>query len=123
MKTKTLNSVLPGPAAVPLPSFLIPKPAAGSGLVLRSVPAVRPAIAGTHEGEDLPQPAGSSAPACPGFDVWWHNEGSGIVPRQDDDMESHAKRVAEIAWQNGAYKAQYPTRPNDKLAGRRKRDE
>jgi hypothetical protein len=44
--------------------------------------------------------AGSSVSDCSGFDAWWHNEGSGIVPRPDDDMESHAHRVAEIAWKN-----------------------
>ena len=39
------------------------------------------------------------------FDRWWHREGSAILPRKNDDMESHAKRIARIAWMNGAYKA------------------
>ena len=29
---------------------------------------------------------------------WWHSVGSGIIPRKDDDMESHAKRVSVAAW-------------------------
>ncbi len=29
---------------------------------------------------------------------WWHNIGSGIIPREDDDMEDHTKRVSEAAW-------------------------
>lgn len=37
-------------------------------------------------------------PACSSFDVWWHEKGSAIVPHADDDMEEHARRVAEIAW-------------------------
>jgi hypothetical protein len=37
------------------------------------------------------------------FEIWWYREGSGITPNKDDDFESHAKRVAEIAWDNGAY--------------------
>ena len=38
------------------------------------------------------------------FETWWRNEGSGIGPHKNDDMESHAKRIARIAWMNGAYK-------------------
>ena len=45
------------------------------------------------------------------FDIWWRREGSGLLPRPGDDMEQHARRVAEIAWANGAYKAQFPTQP------------
>jgi len=29
---------------------------------------------------------------------WWCGIGSGIVPRKEDDMESHAKRISEAAW-------------------------
>ena len=32
------------------------------------------------------------------FDDWWCNTGSGIGPHKDDDMESHALRVARAAW-------------------------
>jgi hypothetical protein len=46
---------------------------------------------------------------CPDFERWWRNEASAITPRKSDDMESHAKRIAKIAWMNGAYKAKYPT--------------
>lgn len=31
------------------------------------------------------------------FDKWWNETGSGIIPQTDDDMESHAKRVAKQA--------------------------
>lgn len=29
---------------------------------------------------------------------WWHNLGSAIKPLESDDMESHAKRISEAAW-------------------------
>ena len=32
------------------------------------------------------------------FDDWWYNAGSGIGLHKDDDMESHALRVARAAW-------------------------
>jgi len=32
------------------------------------------------------------------FLTWWHNTGSGIGPEKNDDMESHAHRVAHAAW-------------------------
>ena len=32
------------------------------------------------------------------FDYWWHETGSGIKPLEGDDMESHARRVSEVAW-------------------------
>ena len=32
------------------------------------------------------------------FGQWWKDVGSGITPLQDDDMENHAKRVAEATW-------------------------
>ena len=34
------------------------------------------------------------------FDRWWHNHGSGILPLTSDDMETHARRVAEAAWKS-----------------------
>jgi hypothetical protein len=40
------------------------------------------------------------------FETWWHNEGSGILPRKNDDMESHAHRVARLAWKRATYKAE-----------------
>lgn len=43
------------------------------------------------------------------FEVWWADEGSSITPNPGDDLEQHAKRVAQIAWSNGAYKATQPT--------------
>jgi hypothetical protein len=32
------------------------------------------------------------------FDYWWHNTGSGMIPRKDEEAEQHAERVAEAAW-------------------------
>ena len=29
------------------------------------------------------------------FSEWWHNSGSSIRPNENDDYESHAKRVCE----------------------------
>jgi hypothetical protein len=43
------------------------------------------------------------------FAAWWDKEGSGFLPFVDEDAEERARRVAEIAWRNGAYKAQFPT--------------
>lgn len=34
------------------------------------------------------------------FDQWWDEIGSGIIPRANDDMESHAKRVAKRCFQD-----------------------
>ena len=42
--------------------------------------------------------------AVVGFDEWWHNEGS-QAPKPTDDMYEHCKRMCEIAWASGAYKA------------------
>ena len=33
------------------------------------------------------------------FDAWWNDFGSSITPSEKDDMESHAKRMAEAAWE------------------------
>ena len=37
------------------------------------------------------------------FEEWWHNEGSGVPPRPDEDHHEHVKRMCRIAWSNGAY--------------------
>ena len=39
------------------------------------------------------------------FSAWWHNEGSGMLPLPGEDAEMHVRRICEIAWANGAYKA------------------
>lgn len=31
------------------------------------------------------------------FEEWWREVGSGITPNKDDDMETHAKKVAKAA--------------------------
>jgi hypothetical protein len=38
------------------------------------------------------------------YKTWWHNEGSGILPLPNEDMEEFAHRMTEIAWSNGAFK-------------------
>lgn len=32
------------------------------------------------------------------FQQWWKHEGSGILPKRTDDMETHAKATAMAAW-------------------------
>ena len=36
---------------------------------------------------------------------WWYTEGSAIRPLPNEDIEEFAKRITEIAWSNGQYKA------------------
>lgn len=38
------------------------------------------------------------------FEIWWHQEGS-KPPPEGIDMEEHCRRMCEIAWKNGGYKA------------------
>ena len=38
------------------------------------------------------------------YKAWWHNEGSGIIPLPNEDMEEFAHRITQIAWSNGAFK-------------------
>jgi len=33
--------------------------------------------------------------------VWWDQEGSAMRPRDDEDLETFAKRITRIAWSNG----------------------
>jgi hypothetical protein len=63
------------------------------------------------EGDDGWRPLvyGDTTPPAPaqelvGFDEWWSNEGS-QAPKPTDDMYEHCKRMCEIAWSNGAYRA------------------
>jgi hypothetical protein len=35
---------------------------------------------------------------------WWREEGSRMRPLPGEDAEMHVKRIASIAWNNGAYK-------------------
>jgi len=39
------------------------------------------------------------------FDKWWHEEGSGMPLRPNEDFENHARRVSYVAWLAGAAKA------------------
>lgn len=39
------------------------------------------------------------------FEYWWYHEGSAFRP-VDEDVEEFAKRMCQIAWSNGAFKAQ-----------------
>ena len=38
------------------------------------------------------------------FAAWWDREGSGMITLPNEGHEEFAKRVSEIAWQNGFYK-------------------
>ncbi len=38
------------------------------------------------------------------YEKWWREEGSGMPPLPGEDAETHVKRIASIAWSNGAYK-------------------
>ena len=38
------------------------------------------------------------------YKAWWHNQGSGIIPLPNEDMEEFAHRMTQIAWSNGAFK-------------------
>lgn len=38
-----------------------------------------------------------------GFQKWWVDEGSAMRPLPNEDAEEFAKRIAGIAWANGAY--------------------
>lgn len=49
------------------------------------------------------------------FEKWWHNEGSGITTIEAHDMEEHVKRVARIAWSNGAYMEKYKQEKENKM--------
>jgi len=37
------------------------------------------------------------------FEKWWSEEGSAMRPMATEDVEEFAKRIAMIAWSNGAY--------------------
>lgn len=43
-------------------------------------------------------------PCKESFEKWWYDEGSGMPPLPGEDREIHMKRVAKIAWSNGACK-------------------
>jgi hypothetical protein len=38
------------------------------------------------------------------FNLWWHNEGSGMPPLKGEEACDHVQRVSRIAWHNGLYK-------------------
>lgn len=48
------------------------------------------------------------------FEHWWYHEGSG-PPLRGEDGEEHCKRMCQIAWSNGAYKAKGWSEPLDRL--------
>jgi len=51
------------------------------------------------------------------FDVWWAGIGSSIVPLKNDDMESHAKRIADAAWVESAliFSHEHPKTTQDEI--------
>jgi hypothetical protein len=50
-------------------------------------------------------------PGDEAFDRWWFNEGSGMAPMPDEDQAQHVKRIARIAWHNGAYISRHHISP------------
>ena len=46
------------------------------------------------------------------FEHWGFNEGSGMPRLPDEDHEIHIRRIARIAWHNGAYVKQYQQEDN-----------
>jgi hypothetical protein len=38
------------------------------------------------------------------FKIWWDNEGSGMKPKKEEDMEEFVYRMTMLAWDNGAFK-------------------
>ena len=69
------------------------------------------------DGKSCKQPAPAQPDALAGFYEWWHNEGS-QAPKPTDDMYEHCKRMCEIAWANGAYKALQQPAPAQPLKGK-----
>ena len=45
------------------------------------------------------------------FERWWHEEGSGMPPRDNEDHHEHVKRLCKLAWKNGGYAAWSTTSP------------
>lgn len=37
------------------------------------------------------------------YDVWWHDEGSRMKPKEGENLEQFVHRITEIAWSNGAF--------------------
>lgn len=43
------------------------------------------------------------------FGVWWYDIGSGIIPLPGDDAETHAHKVARLAWDAAIHHVSCPT--------------
>jgi hypothetical protein len=43
------------------------------------------------------------------WQVWWDQEGSAIQPNANEDIEEFARRITQIAWENGAFCAKQPS--------------
>lgn len=54
----------------------------------------------------MPVPPPSDQELDKAFDAWWREEVKKF-PVEKNDIEEHAKRIARIAWHNGAYQASY----------------
>jgi len=37
------------------------------------------------------------------YQIWWDREGSAMKPKKNEDIETFANRITEIAWMNGEY--------------------
>ena len=41
------------------------------------------------------------------FEYWWDIEGKGCCPKEDEETYEFVKRLARVAWLNGAYKERH----------------
>ena len=41
----------------------------------------------------------------PDFKTWWDREGKGLFPSTTEAMDALVEHIAELAWDNGAFKA------------------
>ncbi len=56
-------------------------------------------VVGEYEScENCGAPLSDRLNSLVGFRNWWWNVGSGIGPKENHDMEEHASRISEIAW-------------------------
>lgn len=50
------------------------------------------------------------------YQIWWDNEGSGMIPAAKEDTHEFVNRVSKIAWSNGSYKTSENAYSPDKVA-------
>lgn len=85
-------------------------------VTLRLEPVAAPKLGDKPTDADLRQLFGDASPpvaAVPaftdGFARWWGEEGMDMAPRPDETHAEHVRRLCEIAWSNGHYRAREPS--------------